>query len=373
MTGISGNKLLYLVLLLTLVASGCSSFNLSDGLKWPNSEDKPQIPARVVDVWTDDILHQTGQPSKRGFGGRLIFYNRENEKPIKVDGTLVVYLFDDRCEDPLREDPIHKYIFPAEILEKHHSESELGHSYSFWLPVDEVGGVERKLTIIPRFEPRVGGKVMAKPSTHVLPGRPADDQPSSPLVQRFEARHYKKRADGEVQQVAHIEPISGNPSIGPLKEEGITTTTINLPPAFTRQIINAPAQSAFGVPLATSGTQATGLTPANQASFNSGPTGVPSAAPVQAVQPGQATTGAPPPASSIPMTLPPVHSQLSRFPARRGALARPVASRARMQPLRARWPSAQPSTPRMAWSNESPTTPIAAEPPSSQWPEQEEW
>lgn len=343
---------LSLLPLLALVASGCSSFDLSEGLKWPDSDGKPQIPSRVVDVWTDDILHQSGQPSKRGFGGRLMFYNHEDEKPIKVEGTLTVYLFDDRCEDPLREDPIHKYIFPAETLEKHHSQSELGHSYSFWLPVDNVGGVEKKLTIIARFEPKIGGKVMANPSTHVLPGRPADDQPISPLVQRFEARQYKKKPNGEIQQVAYIEPVDGIPGSDPTQTDGITTTTINLPPGFTRQILNAPAQSAFGAPMALPGVSPAESMPANQTPFSPGPMDAPSAA------------------SPSPATLPPVDSPLSRFPVRRAALGRPVASHARTQPLHARWPSALPSTPRAAPSYEAPTTTTNAPTPSSQWPAQ---
>jgi hypothetical protein len=367
MSGFTFRTPFLLLPLFALVLSGCSSLDLSEGMKWPDSEDKPQVPDEIVDVWTNDVLHQSGQPSKRGFGGRLMFHNQDSETPIKVEGSLTVYLFDDRGEDPMREEPIHKFIFPAEVFEKHHSKSKLGHSYSFWLPVDDVGGFERKLTVITRFEPKLGGKILSTPSTHVLPGRPVDDQPTSPLVQRFEARGYKKKANGEIQQVAHIEPISGEPYMEQPQQDGITTTTINLPPAFARQISNAPPQSAFGVPIAPPAAPATSSAP-----FSSGPANAPSAAQVPAIQPAQASTGAQP-ANSTLASRPPTRFQLSRFPARREALGRPVASRVRTQPFRATWPSALPSTPRSAPSYESPTTSTGAGPAPPPWSEQEEW
>lgn len=357
---------LSLLPLFALVITGCSSLDLPEGPKWPGLEEKPQIPDEIVDVWTDDILHQSGQTSKRGFGGRLMFYNRETDLPIKVEGTLTVYLFDDRGEDPLREKPIHKFVFPAETLDKHYSKSDLGHSYSFWLPVDEVGGVEKKLTIIARFEPTSGGKVLAKPSTHVLPGAPADNQPVSPLVQRFEASKFVKKADGNVQQVAHIEIAPGDENAEP-QDQGITTTTINLPPGFTRQISNAPSLSAFGAPVALP--QVTTPTVPNPAAVIPGSGTLPS---LQTTLPGQSPAGNQV-AISTSSSTPSTRSQLSRFPVRREALGRPVASRVRTQPFRATWPSALPSTPRAAPVNESSATPTNAQSSPSPWPEQEQW
>lgn len=350
---------------LAFVMSGCSSLDLPEGPKWPGMEEKPQIPDEIVDVWADDILHRSGEPSKRGFGGRLMFYNRESEAPIKVEGGLTVYLFDDRGEDPMREEPLHKFIFPPETLEKHYSKSELGHSYSFWLPVDEVGGVEKKLTIIARFDSTVGGKVLGTPSTHVLPGVPVEDQPVSPLVQQFEAKKFVKEASGNVRQVAHVELAPEDNQAQP-QQEGITTATINLPPAFTRQIANAPPQAAFGTPVTSP--QLTNPTVSNPAAVNPGSATVPYA---QATLPGQTSAGNQVAASTS--STPSTRFQLSRFPVRREALGRPVASRVRTQPFRATWPSALPSTPRAAPLNESSATPTNAASSPSLWPEQEQW
>ena len=351
---------------LAFVISGCSSLDLPEGPKWPGMEEKPQIPNEIVDVWADDILHRSGETSKRGFGGRLMFYNRESEVPIKVEGGLTVYLFDDRGEDPMREAPLHKFIFPPETLEKHHSKSELGHSYSFWLPVDEVGGVEKKLTIIARFDSAVGGKVLGTPSTHVLPGVPVEDQPVRPLVQQFEASKFVKEASGDVRQVAHVELVPEDNQSEP-QQAGITTATINLPPAFTRQITNTSPQATFGTPAKLPPVAAP--TVSNSAVVNPGSATVPFA---QTTLPGQTSAANQTAASTSPST-PSARFQLSRFPVRREALGRPVASRVRTQPFRATWPSALPSTPRAAPLSGSSATPTDAASSPSPWPEQEQW
>src|SRR5262245_38063622 len=61
---------------------------------WPfHDENEPEegTPTRMVVTWTDTVLNQAGQKPQRGFGGRIMFYEREDKKPIVVDGQLVVY------------------------------------------------------------------------------------------------------------------------------------------------------------------------------------------------------------------------------------------------------------------------------------------
>ncbi len=53
----------------------------------------------MTDMWSFTVLQQPGQPGVRGYGGRLMFYDAD-DKPMKVDGTLTVYAFDARSEDP---------------------------------------------------------------------------------------------------------------------------------------------------------------------------------------------------------------------------------------------------------------------------------
>jgi hypothetical protein len=141
-----------------------------DVTPWSHDHDKAQTPERIVGTWTDTVLHQPGKQPERGFGGRLIFYGEDNEKPIQVDGQLVVYAFDETNRDPTDNKPTRRYVFPADQMVRRMSKSELGPSYSFWLPWDEVGGAETEISLIARFEPKSGAIVISEQTRHQLPG-----------------------------------------------------------------------------------------------------------------------------------------------------------------------------------------------------------
>ena len=117
------------------------------------------------------MLHQGGKKPQRGFGGRLIFYGEDNEKPVLVDGQLVVYAFDESNREATDNKPTRRYVFPADQVARRMSKSELGPSYSFWLPWDEVGGPQTEISLIPRFEPKEGPIVIGEQTKHLLAGR----------------------------------------------------------------------------------------------------------------------------------------------------------------------------------------------------------
>jgi len=142
---------------------------------WPfegDEEDEPEegVPVRLVGAWTDTMMSKPGQPSQRGFGGRLMFYDEKGEKPILVDGQLVVYAFDEAGREPTDNKPTRRYVFPADQMKLHMSKSDIGASYSFWLPWDEVGGPKANVSLICRFEPKGGAVITGEQTRHILPG-----------------------------------------------------------------------------------------------------------------------------------------------------------------------------------------------------------
>lgn len=135
-----------------------------------NSDDEPQTPQRIVGSWTDTVLHTVGKQPQRGFGGRLIFYGDDKEKPVLVEGQLVVYAFDETQRDPTDNKPTRRYVFPADQVARRMSKTSLGPSYSFWLPWDDVGGPQTEVSLIARFEPTKGALIMSEQTRHLLPG-----------------------------------------------------------------------------------------------------------------------------------------------------------------------------------------------------------
>jgi hypothetical protein len=138
---------------------------------WPFHREEPAgKPDKVVSLWTDAVMTRAGQPPIRGFGGRLMFYEGKNDVPVKIEGTLIVYAFDETDRDPNNAKPDCKYVFTPEQVPKHYSKSKIGHSYSFWIPWDQGGGMQKEITLVVRFEPTNGPPVIGEQCRGILSG-----------------------------------------------------------------------------------------------------------------------------------------------------------------------------------------------------------
>jgi hypothetical protein len=195
----------------------------------------PETPARFATTWTEATLTRAGQAPQRGFGGRLLFYQKEAAEPVRVEGQLVIYAFDETNGDPLRTEPTRRYVFPADQLSLYESESPLGPSYSVWVPWDDAGGAETKVSLIARFEPKDGGVVVGEQTHHYLAGPPArspraDERSivsgttSAEQAQRVTAASYNGGA-------VHVGPPSTTAAAQEIEPSAtsLSTTTIALP------------------------------------------------------------------------------------------------------------------------------------------------
>ena len=236
-------KLTALTLVALAAATGCTAQNSQAQRVAVCRRRLAQSPSRIVTSWTDTVLYQPNQVPTRGFGGRILFYNGEKPEPVKVDGTLTVYLFDETNRDPNNLKPDRKYVFTKEQLPSHYSKSKLGHSYSVWLPWDDVGGPQKEVSIIARFTPDKGGVVIGEQNKQMLPGKTqfvsknpgGDASPASqPAALNPQAPPQQNSA---VQPAAYVTPL---PPVDPRFQNGfqkpqaqspcVETTTINLPP-----------------------------------------------------------------------------------------------------------------------------------------------
>ncbi|QGJ71136.1 Hypothetical protein PBC10988_28390 [Planctomycetales bacterium 10988] len=150
-------------------------FDLSRGIPWRMDDEKAALdPDRIVAVWTEATMHQGGKKPMRGFGGRLMFYRNREDTPIKIHGELVVYAFDESKAEYDTEKPDRKYVYTPDQLKERYSKCALGHSYSVWVPWDEVGGVQSEISLIVRFTPKSGIAVVSDSSRQLLSGMPRD-------------------------------------------------------------------------------------------------------------------------------------------------------------------------------------------------------
>ena len=142
-------------------------------------ESEYQQAEKIVAIWSDAMYTQPGVTPTRGFGGRFYFYNAEG-KAVPVEGQLVVYAYDDSQQDEATDRPSRKYVFTPEQLTEHYSPSDLGASYSFWIPWDEVGGVRKAISLLPVFTSPAGKVVMGQQTVNVLRGKVPENIEASP-------------------------------------------------------------------------------------------------------------------------------------------------------------------------------------------------
>jgi hypothetical protein len=244
-----------------LAAGGCSMPKASDfkpsKLFSLGDDDEPEkgIPVRMVGTWTDTVLSQAGQKSQRGFGGRLMFYGKKEDKPILVEGQLVVYAFDETNRAVTDNKPTRRYVFPPDEVARRMSKSELGAGYSFWLPWDEVGGPQTEVSLACRFESKGGGVITSEQTRHRLPGTMAapamtadgrplppklpEGVPSRPAQPTLESMQASRIYDPNLQQAGYTAPAMNNlaamnstpvtPAVQLDPHQQMTTTTIPLP------------------------------------------------------------------------------------------------------------------------------------------------
>jgi hypothetical protein len=203
-------------LTLTLLTSGtgCQTWmkppafaNPMTWFKNQSTEDKHGVPQRLVVLWADDVMGQMGKASTRGFGGRLYFYNAE-DKPVPVEGQLTVYAYDDTIpKKGSQRNPDRKFVFTAEQFQSHFSESQIGPSYSVWIPWEDIDGPRRDISLVPVFISSSGKVIMGPQTINVLAARTPEGE-----SKYNQLRMSQKTIHGPLAQASHLEPANGGNS-----------------------------------------------------------------------------------------------------------------------------------------------------------------
>jgi len=218
-----------IVVSLAAAVPGCAQFDLMDNLKALRLKDSGEFrrPLKLVAFWTDTTRTEAGKMPERGFGGRMMFYDDGRGKPIKVKGTLSVYAFDEAHRDPKNPRPDRKYVFPAEDLDKHYSKSELGHSYSFYIPWDAIDGETKEISLICRFTTQDGAVVISDQTRQLLPG--ATPAGASEV----------DTAKSDMANAAPVNLVEYQEPADQFIQRSMTTTTIDLASPTARQLPTA--------------------------------------------------------------------------------------------------------------------------------------
>ncbi|QDS98587.1 hypothetical protein HG15A2_18680 [Adhaeretor mobilis] len=193
--------------------------------------EPPQTPIRLVSSWTQAVHHSGGAQPKRGFGGRIVFFSRESDIPVRVEGQLVVYAFDETDRAEHETHPTKRFIFPPEQFVRHESTTKLGSAYSVWLPWDDVGGPRKNITLITRFEPADGALVIGEPTKNLLPG--TDLQPKKTML-----AEEKQSQDVQLASYKEGDSLEQETQMSEAKKR-FDTATFQVPKGLSDKLANA--------------------------------------------------------------------------------------------------------------------------------------
>ncbi len=235
-------KILHITNLAVVVAvilglSGCNTLQKSkDGEQrdWLGRkvEIEYKVPSKVVAIWSNSVFNKSGEAPQRGLGGRIYFYDDEHH-PVRVDGSLTVYCYDDtdaKPNDKLKQEANRVYHFEGDEVKSKFSPTEFGSSYSFWLPWDAVGGERKQLSIIPVYTDSTGHMVVGEQARQLLPGKePVEftDENGNPVVQASFTTHTK-------------EHVKVTKNVGTEDKRVAKSSRIHLPPSMQHRLRQPP-------------------------------------------------------------------------------------------------------------------------------------
>lgn len=199
-----------LLCLLAICAPGCATLNsINAEFPWSPEKKREQLektqPVRIVSFWSEMMINSTTRKPVRGFGGRVYFYNKAG-KPVKVDGELSVYAYDDTDKDAetaSRAEPDKIFTYRKEEFANYYSKSEIGESYSIWLPWDGVDGDEKKISLVAKFVMTSGEVVRGPMELVTLTGKKKKSK-AQPLSdsQRFLKKQLESQFGAEADEIA---------------------------------------------------------------------------------------------------------------------------------------------------------------------------
>ena len=200
-------------------------------------------PVKMMAVWKDSVRTTPGQQAMRGFGGCIFLYDANN-KPIRAQGELVVYGFDDSVTDREGSKADQKIVIQNHRFQKSYSKSGLGDSYSVWIDWDPVGSPDKSVTLIPFFRMPDGEIVRAGQAIYTLHAPKKDTLYKEKLASNEEdvsgdqsgrvAHADFMQADGDSNGVVTASGIESLPKRS--NKNSVRTTTIRLPSATQERL-----------------------------------------------------------------------------------------------------------------------------------------
>jgi hypothetical protein len=183
---------LSLIIATTILAlSGCATLHFPWDDKVPEASAKNPV-MQITCLWEPSEGRDPSGAPCRGFAGQILFLGNKGGMPVKVDGSVMVYVFDDQGASEEQAAPIHQYSFDFGAWNRHLRVGTLGPTYHVFIPYTRTGVHEAVCSLRLKLTNKDGSVIYSDPSEIPLQGKKRNAVPAAEVI-----AHHGKRPEGE--------------------------------------------------------------------------------------------------------------------------------------------------------------------------------
>lgn len=147
--------------------SGCATFSFPFGKRVPlATAADPAV--QVLCMWQPAKGHDADGYPCRGFSGQILFLSGRTSTPLRVDGDVRIYLFDDQGTPEEQAKPLRQFDYTNGAWDLQLGMTSLGTTYGVFVPYVRRGVNEAQCSLRVRLKPRNGPVVFSDFSTMPL-------------------------------------------------------------------------------------------------------------------------------------------------------------------------------------------------------------
>lgn len=186
---------------LILILSGCIAVQLSGCQTFTAVVHKPfsSIPTasskepvvEMICLWEPAEGIGIDNLPCRGFAGQILFFTSRGTEPVKVNGDVHIYVFDDLGTPEEQAKPIHRFDFDKDSFQAFLTETNLGIAYQLFIPYTRKTTHKATCSLRIKVTPEGGRDVYSKMASVILSGTKAPEPVASANTSAIQQTSYQ--------------------------------------------------------------------------------------------------------------------------------------------------------------------------------------
>lgn len=211
-----------MLLFLATTSMGCQLMNGVKFATLPEADAEHPV-VEIICVWQPgEGTGMDGLPC-RGFAGQILFFSMGEKLPVRINGKVRIYVFDDQGTEAEQEVPIHQFDFDASAFSNFLTNTNMGAAYQLFIPYTRKGTHNANCTLRVRYTPDEGNSVYSKMATIILPGT-TSRKPEASIEESVTTGSREARVVAELlQTAAETHPDAGSQVIPAHVQEQVAT------------------------------------------------------------------------------------------------------------------------------------------------------